>query len=106
MKLLFCLKCGSMFSLSLAKEKCCDCGEVRGKYINEREAVTNGKGLDIGIGTGDLWNKWMKILKDDKKKDRKHYQEEYQLIAWVRPHEGIGNPNTKVEEDVKVEIED
>ena len=97
MKLLFCEDCGSIFSLSINKEKTCDCGKVKGKYNNRSMATTNGKGIALAIGTGDLQDKMIKISCDDQKKERSYYLEHFRLIAWIRPHEGLGNPHTIVE---------
>lgn len=49
MKLVFCNKCSSVFSLSLKKEKSCDCGECKGKYIDELNAEFSGDGIPLGF---------------------------------------------------------
>lgn len=100
MKLLFCTVCGSVFSLSPIKEKRCDCGTVTGRYdTNSRTAVTNGEGIALGMGTGALRSAIYNLACEGEKFNRKFYQENCQVITWVRPNSGNGNPNTRVEED-------
>lgn len=95
MKLLFCETCGSMFSLAIGKMKECDCGIVKGMYVDRRNAVSNGKGVALGMGTGSLSSAvdMMHWLKGDA--PRETYLEQNQVITWVRPHFGQGNPHTK-----------
>jgi len=106
MKLLFCEKCWDIFKLDIDKERSCKCGYVTGKYINDYEAITNGKGISIAIGNGSLIN----AIRDYKKIEklipkfcevnitgRKIFIDKARIShAWVRPNEGPGNPHTKV----------
>lgn len=48
MKLLICLKCGDIFSLS-HKEKSCGCGRTKGQYIDELNAEISGPCKGIGF---------------------------------------------------------
>ena len=107
MKLLFCDECGSVFSLAINRIKRCDCGRVAGKYVNNRFAVTNGKGVAIGMGTGSLRDAMISKRRMERDNSngysRKRYQESCSVITWCRPHEGIANPHTKVSEDYNFE---
>ena len=50
MKLLFCKNCNSVFSLSLNFEKSCDCGQTKGKYIDQLNAEFSGEnGVMLGF---------------------------------------------------------
>lgn len=53
MKALFCVECGDLFALSMHREKSCECGRARGRYVNREQATFSG-GLPIGIANGDL----------------------------------------------------
>lgn len=105
MKVLFCWECGSLFSLTIRKEKTCDCGKVKGMYVNNRQAITNGKGLALGMGTGSIQTAIMQIACADKDMDRRYYLDNFKVITWARPHTGPGNPNTEVVKDEQIEIE-
>ena len=48
MKLLMCLKCGDVFSLS-SEDKSCGCGESGGKYVDELNAEIRGDCKAIGF---------------------------------------------------------
>lgn len=48
MKLLCCLDCADIFSLS-SKEKSCGCGKTSGKYIDDLNAVYSGNAQPIGF---------------------------------------------------------
>ena len=103
MKLLFCPDCGQVFSLSFHL-KSCDCGKCCGKYVDRQNAVVNGEGVALAIGNGALQEAIFRALGFNA-----HHpmtaREEYQTVgniqhAWVRPHEGPGNPHTKVVKDL------
>lgn len=49
MKLLFCKKCVSVFSLTLRKEKTCDCGESKGRYVDYTNAEYEGDCVPLGF---------------------------------------------------------
>jgi len=48
MKLLYCSKCGDVFNLVMDRWKFCRCGKVRGRYMDEINAVYSG-GIPIGF---------------------------------------------------------
>ncbi len=104
MKWLFCEMCGSGFTLGY-ELKSCDCGSAKGKYINQSEAVTNGKGVCVAIGNGSFFNAMDRV---NATKPNEYNREEYQHIgkieyAWVRPHEGSGNPHCTVHPELGAE---
>lgn len=93
MKLLFCEKCWDVFKLS-SELRSCKCGLVKGKYINNTEAVVNGEGQSIAIGNGSLERAVLNAKAINS--DRSEYIQKAGMIAWVRPHTGDGNPHTKI----------
>lgn len=105
MKLLYCPYCGDVFQLRLGKLRTCECGKVKGRYINNSEAEVNKEAISLAIGNGGLMKaivKMQQFQSDTKDKaDRKEYIKEGNLIyAWCRPNEGPGNPHTKVVENL------
>lgn len=99
MKLLICHQCGDVFNLGFTL-KSCSCGETKGKYLNSREAVVNGKGTSMAIGNGSLIQAQIRIHPFHEEKDREGYQEYGKVMCWLRPHEGPGNPHTTVVPDL------
>lgn len=102
MKLLFCDVCWDIFKLDTAKRSC-KCGRVVGKYLeNEHNAVTNGNGVNIAIGNGSLQNaifamKQAVYVESEEVKDKHYFIRAAKMDnVWVRPHEGLGNPRSKV----------
>jgi hypothetical protein len=69
MKLLMCLKCGDIFSLS-KKEKTCGCGETKGLYINDLNAEISGNCQPIGIGNGSFTES-LKIQRIENRKPKR-----------------------------------
>ena len=102
MKLLFCDKCCDIFKLDEEPRKC-KCGEVTGRYLDNRYAVTNGKGFSIAIGNGSLMNAIIKMVKlelDHDDNDRQDFIKNCKIShAWLRPNSGPGNPHITVMED-------
>ena len=43
MKLLFCTNCGDIFNLKMMDSKSCNCGMVKGMYIDNLNAIFEGK---------------------------------------------------------------
>ncbi len=100
MKLLYCYNCGDIFNLSVKGEKQCSCGTVKGGYIDYRNAVTNGKGACIAIGNGSFEHALYELYSAGNEMERDDYKNICRVeYCWVRPHEGTGNPNSKVEND-------
>ncbi len=105
MKLLFCEDCYDVFKLDTDEERACKCGKVTGHYVNNMEAVTNGKGISLAIGNGSLIKAMVTMSKSitidtiNNKYDRDYFIKNCNIkYAWVRPNEGEGNPHTKVVE--------
>lgn len=99
MKLLLCPRCWDVFKLSETLRSCA-CGRVKGKYINDRDAVSNGEGIDIAIGNGSLQAaiENMKEVQHPEQIDREKWIDIARIeYAWVRPSEGIGNPHSEVD---------
>ncbi len=102
MKLLFCDLCWDVFSLS-DELRSCKCGTCKGKYINKSEAVVNGGGYSIAIGNGSLVSEICHTIHTVELKpntDRGQFLKQSELLAWVRPHSGEGNPHTTVDKDL------
>lgn len=98
MKLLFCPECHSVFNLSYHL-KSCECGKVKGKYVNNVEAVVNGEGYSIAIGNGSLAS----ALMYGSRQRTNRRPKDSEIICWARPHEGEANPHTRVVKDLKRE---
>lgn len=101
MKLLYCKWCGDVFQLRLGKLRSCDCGKVKGQYINNSLAEVNEDAISLAIGNGALISAIGNMITTQKnsgdKADRQDYIKAGNLIfAWCRPNEGPGNPHTKV----------
>lgn len=94
MKLVFCTECNHIFSLSFSLRSC-ECGRVKGRYIDETHAEVNGKGFSLAIGNGSLFSAIgrMGCLHE---LTREGYEQACQVSCWVRPHEGEANPQTSV----------
>ena len=99
MKLLFCETCWDVFKLETGGVRSCKCGIVKGHYVNNQDAEVNGKGVSLAIGNGSL----QQAIRNAKQMDaaRSEYITKSGLIAWVRPHEGKGNPHTKINEKIR-----
>jgi predicted nucleic acid-binding Zn-ribbon protein len=54
MKLLLCIDCGDIFKLSPKREKSCDCGKTKGKYLNERDVEISGNCMPIGFANSQF----------------------------------------------------
>ena len=101
MKLLFCDKCHDVFKLDYSKRECY-CGHVKGMYIDSCNAVVNGNGYSLAIGNGSLIHAIQKINKATKEGNSRGDFIDIGRIqyAWVRPHEGSGNPHTKIDKEI------
>jgi hypothetical protein len=101
MKLLCCFHCGDIFNLQMHL-KSCSCGKTKGMYKNNRDAVVNGEGVSIGMGTGSFNNAIFAVVRGEVQSDfresgdvwRRH---ESSIICWARPHSGPANSNTTVD---------
>lgn len=103
MKLLFCESCFDVFKLS-RELRTCRCGAVKGRYEADGvHAVVNGKGHSIAIGNGSMLDA---VVSKERLSENSHMtRHDYINMApvhyvWSRPHEGPGNPHTRVQEDL------
>lgn len=98
MKLLFCTECHHVFSLSFALRSC-DCGRVKGRYVDETHAEVNGNGFSLAIGNGSLFKAIgkMGLLHE---LTEEGFQQNCQVECWIRPHQGEANPHTIVSRDL------
>ena len=103
MKLLFCEVCFDVFKLDF-ELRACICGRVKGKYLPDGTyAVVNGKGFSLAIGNGSLTKATTALSGPDSAKypkKRDPYHPPTVIIAWARPHEGLANPHTKVDQQL------
>jgi hypothetical protein len=92
MKLLFCPNCSDVFKLS-GEIRSCKCGMCRGKYHDDyHRAVVNGKGMSIGIDNQTMHMAYSELMFGPVSTPR--------IVCWARPHLGVDNPNTEVDEDL------
>lgn len=105
MKLLVCLACGDIFNLVPNKPKSCSCGDVSGHYINNREAVVNGNGFSLAMGSGSIIEAIQEVQQQlthnsaPNDLNRDWWKNNNQILCWARPHSGPGNPHTTVKKD-------
>jgi len=55
MKLLLCMKCSDIFSLTF-EDRTCKCGETSGKYIDDLNAEIKGECMPIGFANSSFIN--------------------------------------------------
>lgn len=106
MKLIYCPECGDVFQLRLGKMKKCECGAVKGRYINNSLAEVSKNAYSLAIGNGALMNAIANMIELQKTSgdtaDRQEYIKKANLIyAWARPNEGVGNPHTTIIKEKK-----
>lgn len=101
MKLIYCPYCGDMFQLRLKGMRECECGRVKGRYLNNSLAEVSEDAISVAIGNGafqiaiERMKDHQRVTKDEG--DRESYQNYAKIdYAWVRPNTGNGNPHTKV----------
>lgn len=108
MKLAYCTVCGDGFFLRYELRQC-ECGRVKGRYINDVEAEVSPSAVSIAIGNGSLRKAiggargfQETMAEKDVEPSRDAYIEQGRIWhAWVRPNSGRGNPHTSVLEEVK-----
>ena len=54
MKLLFCEYCHDVFKLGSDQLRSCECGRVKGRYINDREAEVSPGAISLVISNKSL----------------------------------------------------
>lgn len=102
MKLIFCDECWDVFKLKTGKTRQCDCGKCVGKYNEDgHTAVTNGKGICLAIDNNSLVAKLREFAKvDNPTTDYEMLYQGMRIAMWIRPHEGKGNPRSKVDPEL------
>lgn len=102
MKLLFCTDCADVFSLPLVEWGSCRCGQVKGRYLpNMHDAETNGNGICIALDNRELHPLIQRLRSSKQEAGYGDYFNDYAFKAWIRPHEGPGNPRSRVVKDKK-----
>jgi hypothetical protein len=84
MKLVFCTYCRDLFRLHMHTETCL-CGRVKGRYLNETDAIVTKEAISIGLDN----RVFFPAISADPETRR-------DLVAWIRPNEGQLNPHTEV----------
>lgn len=102
MKLLYCEHCHDIFALS-DKLRTCECGQVKGRYINDYEAeVSPGAiciaidGYSLGQAIEDMWRHQAETANTAAKEEYYEIGNGGIACAWVRPNSGPGNPRTRL----------
>lgn len=102
MKLMFCTDCSDVFKLVRYGERSCLCGKVRGKLLDNTQAVINGEGISMMLGNVLLVEALEKLANMDQNESEEYYKKNAVAHLHVRPNSGNGNPRTKV---IKSEFE-
>jgi len=98
MKLICCPDCQDVFKLDPDEKRTCKCGKCSGEYIDNSNAVTNGYGISLAIGNGSLNGAILDLRVDKKHRGRSEYIDQFKVLCWVRPNEGMGNPHTRIDD--------
>lgn len=98
MKLIFCDRCQDVFKLTTGEIRECSCGYCRGKYLPDGgHAVTNGKGLCLAFANTSVIEALLALTGENGSKD---YGITHNITAWARPHTGVLNPRTTIQENL------
>lgn len=107
MKLLICTRCQDVFKLNYHL-KSCDCGHTKGRYESDGStAVVNGNGISLALGNGDVARAIYSLPTMGDVERNAYYAEEAPTrirYAWVRPHTGLGNPHTRIDAQLGVQL--
>lgn len=101
MKLIFCRKCKDVIKLTRKESRECNCGAVRGRYLNRSDAAVSRNAVSIAIGNGSLQKAIARMEKLRGKSKNTATRDDYKKLArisraWVRPNDGPGNPHTEL----------
>lgn len=84
----------------------CECGKVKGRYINNSEAEVSKNAVSIAIGNGSLMEAIYQMRDNQNETNDEAHRESYYedkkgriSHAWVRPNSGNGNPHCKIIEE-------
>ncbi len=103
MKLLFCEYCHDIFKPGSKSLRSCECGRVKGRYINDEEAEVSPEAISLVISNKSLvqaiadMRRHQAVTGD--KAGRSAYRQAHQgriEDAWVRPNTAPGNPHTRL----------
>ena len=103
MKLLYCDHCHDLFRIGYDSLRSCECGRVKGRYINDEEAEVSPGAISIVIGNRSLAQAIEDMRRLQAETGGTAGYEEYRKYgygaidhAWVRPNSGLGNPHTRL----------
>jgi len=96
MKLMFCPDCQDVFRLMIKQVRSCQCGKVKGYYLDLDLAVTNGQGIAIALDNDSLDKIVKKLGTMDQNRPDSFYKSYAKIRVWARPNSGPGNPRTKI----------
>src|SRR2546421_6052563 len=103
MKLLYCENCEDIFKPGFNELRTCECGRVKGRYINDGEAEVSPEAVSIAISNVSLLEAVEDMRRhqaetNDQAGRHDYYQWQNGLISyvWVRPNSGPGNPRTRL----------
>lgn len=84
MKLLLCIECDSIFNLSPLKEKTCDCGKTKGRYLDAINAEIEGPGIPLGFSNSNFPAALRSELTDLENKKEKQFGTDFSafVIPW------------------------
>lgn len=103
MKLLYCPACNHIFNLT-NHLRSCQCGEVKGLYVDNSHAEVSGKGYSIAIGNGSFFAALANKDNDGKDwRDNPEWQKWWAerpaknlMLAWAREHYDATNSHTSI----------
>ncbi len=105
MKLLFCEHCHDIFKPGFGNVRTCECGRVKGRYINDDEVEVSPEAVSIAIGNKSLLQaiadmRRLQARTQDKAGRDAYLQAHKGAIGyvWVRPNTGPGNPRSRLME--------
>jgi len=102
MKLLYCEHCGDVFQPSNHTFRTCECGRVKGRYLNDREVAVSPEAISIALDNKSLLRAIDSMRSVQQRTNNTANRDEYmqagKLRAWVRPNSGPGNPNSYLAE--------
>ena len=103
MKLLFCEHCQDLFKIGFDTLRSCECGRIKGRYINDEEAEVSPEVVSVVIGNRSLAQAIADMRRHQAVTGDMAEYEEYRRYgygaidhAWVRPNSGPGNPRTRL----------
>lgn len=103
MKLLYCEHCHDIFALSIRQLRSCECGRVKGRYIDDQQAEVSPEGIRLVISSKALPQAVEDMHRLQAETGDTAGREEYRRYGcgaiedvWVRPNTGPGNPHMRL----------